>query len=96
MVPTIAEVITWLIVGVLAGWLAGLLVKRQKAGFGRLANLGIGLIGALIGGSLLKIFHVRIELLRNIEVNLQDVVAGLLGSLIFLVVLWSVQKYRGK
>ncbi len=43
---TVDDVITWLIVGALAGWLAGMLVKRRKQGFGHLANLGIGLVSA--------------------------------------------------
>jgi len=49
---TLDEIGTWLIVGALAGSLAGVLVKRRKEGFGGLTNLGIGLVGALLGGAL--------------------------------------------
>jgi uncharacterized membrane protein YeaQ/YmgE (transglycosylase-associated protein family) len=92
----IAEVITWLIVGGLAGWLAGMLVKRRKEGFGRVTNLGIGLVGALIGGLLFKVFGIEIQVLSKVEINLQQVVAGFVGALIFLAIIWIVQKYRGK
>ena len=40
-------VIWFLIVGVLAGWLAGLLVKG--GGFGLIGDLVVGILGALIG-----------------------------------------------
>ncbi len=44
------NVIWWLIVGVIAGWLAGVLVKG--GGFGLIGDLVVGIIGALIGGLL--------------------------------------------
>ena len=42
------NVIGLLIVGVLAGWLAGLLVKGGD--FGLIGDLVVGILGALIGG----------------------------------------------
>ncbi len=44
-------VIGWLIVGAVAGWLAGKLVRGY--GFGLFGNILIGIIGAVIGGALL-------------------------------------------
>ncbi|WP_422396429.1 GlsB/YeaQ/YmgE family stress response membrane protein [Thermorudis peleae] len=40
----------WLLVGLLAGWLAGLMTRGR--GFGCLGNIAIGLVGAIIGGYL--------------------------------------------
>lgn len=45
-VPT--GVIGWLIVGLIAGWIAGK-VSRGR-GFGCIANIILGLIGAVLGG----------------------------------------------
>jgi len=45
-VPT--GVIGWLIVGLIAGWIAGK-VSRGR-GFGCIANVILGLIGAVLGG----------------------------------------------
>ncbi len=42
------EILGWVVIGVVAGWLSGRLVRG--GGFGLLANLFIGLIGAIIGG----------------------------------------------
>ncbi len=40
--------IWFLIIGLLAGWFAGLIMKRKGFGFG--GNLIIGVLGAIIGG----------------------------------------------
>jgi uncharacterized membrane protein YeaQ/YmgE (transglycosylase-associated protein family) len=42
----------WIIVGALAGWLAGLVVRGF--GFGLVGNIIVGIIGAFLGGWLLS------------------------------------------
>ena len=49
---SIVQLIVWIIIGLLGGSLTGLLVKPKRRGFGIARNLGIGLIGAIIGGFL--------------------------------------------
>ena len=41
-------IIAWVIIGLLAGWLTGKIMKGS--GFGFLMDMVVGLIGALIGG----------------------------------------------
>ncbi len=41
-------IIAWIIIGVLAGWLTGKIMKGS--GFGFLMDMVVGLVGALIGG----------------------------------------------
>lgn len=43
--------IVFLIIGAIAGWLAGTLMRGD--GFGLLGNIGVGVVGAIIGGFLL-------------------------------------------
>jgi len=43
-------IIMWIVLGLLAGWLAGLVMKGS--GYGLIGDVIIGLIGALIGGFL--------------------------------------------
>ena len=43
------EWLAWLVVGAIAGWLAGLLVKGDE-GLGVIGHIVLGLLGALIGG----------------------------------------------
>lgn len=47
----------FLIVGIVAGWLAGKLVKG--GGFGLLGDLVVGIVGALVGGFLFGALGVR-------------------------------------
>ena len=47
----IESLIVWLIVGGVAGWLAGLIVKGY--GFGLIGNIVVGIVGAFIAGWLL-------------------------------------------
>ncbi|HLG87257.1 MAG TPA: GlsB/YeaQ/YmgE family stress response membrane protein [Alphaproteobacteria bacterium] len=41
-------IIAWLIIGALAGWLAGLIVKG--GGYGLIVDIIVGIVGAVIGG----------------------------------------------
>lgn len=89
---TLAELAVWLIIGLLAGSLTGLVVKRTREGFGRFTNLGIGLVGALIGGFLFDLMRIDLGL-ANIAVSLQDVVAAFVGSLVFLVIVFYGRRW---
>jgi uncharacterized membrane protein YeaQ/YmgE (transglycosylase-associated protein family) len=42
------DIIAWLIIGAIAGWLAGTLVKG--GGFGLLVDIIVGIVGAFVGG----------------------------------------------
>ena len=54
----IDSVIVWLIVGAIAGWLAGLIVKG--GGFGLLGNIVTGIVGAVVAGWLLPQLGIRL------------------------------------
>ena len=41
-------IIAWIIIGIVAGWLTGKIMKGS--GFGAIMDMVVGLIGALIGG----------------------------------------------
>lgn len=77
------NVIWFLIVGVIAGWLAGLLVKG--GGFGLIGDLVVGILGALIGGLLFGGSLLGGGLLGSI-------VVATLGAVILLVVLRVIKK----
>jgi uncharacterized membrane protein YeaQ/YmgE (transglycosylase-associated protein family) len=69
--------LTWIIVGAIVGWLAGLVVKGR--GFGLLGNIVIGVIGALIGGWLAGALF-----------NVSDPISGFNLTTIFIAFLGAV------
>ena len=46
-------IIAWLVIGLLAGWLAGVIMPGK--GYGLIGDLIIGLVGAFIGGLLMNL-----------------------------------------
>jgi uncharacterized membrane protein YeaQ/YmgE (transglycosylase-associated protein family) len=89
---TLAQFVTWLIVGLLGGSAAGMVVKRQRKGFGTAVNLAIGAAGAIIGGVAFRIFSL-FEGLDAISVSLRDLLSAFLGSLLVLGIVWIWQRY---
>jgi uncharacterized membrane protein YeaQ/YmgE (transglycosylase-associated protein family) len=96
MLPSVDELFAWLIVGALAGSLAGILITRKREGLGGFTNLGVGLAGAVLGGLLFKLLKINLGLLAEIKISLQDVVAAFLGSLLFVLIVWFVRRWRIK
>jgi uncharacterized membrane protein YeaQ/YmgE (transglycosylase-associated protein family) len=88
---SVVQVIVWLIVGTLAGNLTGILIKGRKKGFGQVANIGIGLVGALIGGSIFNLLNIDLGL-GELAISFQDLVAAFLGSLVFLLAVWLARR----
>jgi len=88
---SLEQIIVWFVVGAIAGSLAGLVVKRTKQGFGRFGNLGIGLVGAVVGGLLFRLLRIDLGL-GVFSVSLEDIVAAFAGAILFLIVLRWVRK----
>jgi uncharacterized membrane protein YeaQ/YmgE (transglycosylase-associated protein family) len=50
--------IAWLIIGAVAGWLAGTFMKG--GGFGLIGDIVVGIIGAFVGGWLAGLLHISV------------------------------------
>jgi uncharacterized membrane protein YeaQ/YmgE (transglycosylase-associated protein family) len=87
------RIVVWVIIGLIGGSLAGLIIKRERKGFGILRNLGLGLVGALVGGLLFRLFGLFPEL-DQVMISLRDVVAAIIGSLIVLAALWLWHRWH--
>ncbi|MQR01255.1 GlsB/YeaQ/YmgE family stress response membrane protein [Glaciimonas soli] len=72
--------ITWLIVGAIAGWLAGVVVKG--GGFGVLVDIIVGIVGAFIGGWLSGVLGIHIG-----DGLLASIVTATVGAVILLFIL---------
>ena len=89
----VGSMIFWLIIRVLAGSLAGTVVTGKWGGLGRWCGLGVGLVGALIGGLIFGLFNI-LPGLDSISISLRDIVSAFVGVLVFLLILWIIQKVR--
>jgi uncharacterized membrane protein YeaQ/YmgE (transglycosylase-associated protein family) len=92
---TAGKIIIWLIVGALAGTLAGRLVTFSKEGFGPWLNLGIGMAGALVGGFLFWLFDINFAL-GELKVTFEDLISAFVGSLLCIGAWWLFRKFAGK
>jgi uncharacterized membrane protein YeaQ/YmgE (transglycosylase-associated protein family) len=78
------SVIAWIIIGAIAGWLAGVLVKGY--GFGLFGNIVIGILGAGIAGLLAPSLGVHTESMGG------NIVAAVLGALVLLFLVGLVRR----
>jgi uncharacterized membrane protein YeaQ/YmgE (transglycosylase-associated protein family) len=79
------SILAALLIGAIAGWLAGLIVRG--AGFGLLGNIVIGIIGALVAGWLLPKLNVHLA-----TGTLGSILDATVGAVIVLVVLSLIRR----
>ncbi|OEY65810.1 GlsB/YeaQ/YmgE family stress response membrane protein [Marinobacter sp. X15-166B] len=76
--------ILFLIIGGIAGWLAGLIMKGR--GFGILANIAIGVVGSLIGGLLFRLLGLAAQS------TMGELVTATAGAVLLLFVVGKLKK----
>jgi uncharacterized membrane protein YeaQ/YmgE (transglycosylase-associated protein family) len=81
------QVVVWIAVGLIAGSLVGLMIMRDRKGFGLASNLLVGLAGAFVGGLLFRMFGLLTSL-DQYAISLRDVLSAVIGALIVLAVRW--------
>lgn len=75
--------LSWIVVGAIAGWLAGKLVKGE--GFGCLGNIIVGVVGGLLGGFLASVLFNMPDAVNGF--NLTSIIVAFLGAVLVVVVL---------
>ena len=79
------SIIAALVIGAIAGWLAGLIVRG--AGFGLIGNIVIGMVGALVASWLLPQLGVSLG-----GSALRDIVNATIGAVIILIILSMIKR----
>jgi uncharacterized membrane protein YeaQ/YmgE (transglycosylase-associated protein family) len=79
------QLIIFLIIGGVAGWLAGLIMKGS--GLGLVGNIVVGVIGAFLGGWLFGLLDIRIG-----GEWLGPIITALVGSVILLFGIGLIKK----
>ena len=82
---SIESLLILLIVGAVAGWLAGTLMKGS--GYGLVPNIVIGIIGALLGGYLFNLLGISIG-----GRIIGDIIRATVGAIVLIFVVNIIKK----
>ena len=82
------SIIAWIVVGILAGWLAERITGRNH---GLLTNLVVGIIGAFVGGF---IFSSLLGFRYAEGFNLPSIVVATVGAVVLLAIFGGFQSRR--
>lgn len=77
------EILWFIVIGIVAGWLAGLVVRGR--GLGIIADLVVGVIGAIIGGYLFGYLGI------SVDGTIGSLITATVGAILLLCV---VQLFR--
>jgi uncharacterized membrane protein YeaQ/YmgE (transglycosylase-associated protein family) len=83
--PMVQAIIVWLIIGAVAGWLAGKIV--EGTGFGLIVDIIVGIVGALIGGWLAGMLGIDIG-----GGLISSIIVAVVGAVILLLVLRLIKR----
>jgi uncharacterized membrane protein YeaQ/YmgE (transglycosylase-associated protein family) len=83
-------ILSWIVVGLLAGWLAGVVVKG--GGYGCFGDIIVGVIGGLLGGFLASYFFHIGDPMSGI--NFQSILIAFIGAVIFVFLLRLISGRR--
>ena len=80
-------ILSWIVVGLIAGLLAGLVVKG--GGFGLIGDIVVGVVGGLLGGWIsVNILHFG----SMSGINLESILVAFVGAVILLLVLRLIRR----
>jgi uncharacterized membrane protein YeaQ/YmgE (transglycosylase-associated protein family) len=78
-------IIAWIVIGAVAGWLAGKIV--EGGGFGLIGDIVVGIIGAVIGGYLAGALGISIG-----GGMISSIIVAVIGAVILLFVLRLIKR----
>jgi uncharacterized membrane protein YeaQ/YmgE (transglycosylase-associated protein family) len=78
------HIVWFLLVGLVAGWLAGKLMKGS--GFGVVGDIVIGVIGAFIGGFLFRLVGI------SAGGTIGSIIVATIGAIVLLLIMKAVKK----
>lgn len=83
-------ILAWIVVGLIAGWLAGKVMSG--GGYGLIGDIIVGIVGALIGGFLASTLFNMPDAVNGI--NITSIFVAFIGAVILLAILRAVSGRR--
>lgn len=82
------SIIGWIVLGAIAGWVAGLLVKGDE-GMGVIGHIVLGIVGALIGGFVVTL--ITNEDPMDGVLDISSLLTAIVGAVVVVIVVAMVQ-----
>ena len=84
------SIIAWLVLGLLAGWIASMIMGT--GGYGLLGDMAVGVVGALIGGFITgPLFGMDVS-----GFNLTSLIVAVVGAIILIAIYLAVTGRRSQ
>ena len=84
------SILSWILVGLIAGWLAGMVMKGR--GYGLVGDIVIGVIGGVLGGFLASYFFKIGDPMSGL--NLMSILIAFIGAVLLIAILRVVSGRR--
>jgi uncharacterized membrane protein YeaQ/YmgE (transglycosylase-associated protein family) len=84
-------IVLWIVLGLIAGWLAGLVMKG--GGYGLIGDIVLGILGAILGGFLTGVLFHR-DMVSGF--NLESIVVAFIGAVILIAISRALTGSRGR
>jgi uncharacterized membrane protein YeaQ/YmgE (transglycosylase-associated protein family) len=82
--------LSWIIVGLIAGWLAGLVMRG--GGYGIVGDIIVGIIGGLLGGFIASALFSTPNPVNGI--NITSIIIAFIGAVILVAILRAIRGTR--
>ncbi len=89
----IVTIIAWIVLGAIAGLIAGMLVKGDER-WGMIGHIVLGIVGALVGGFLANALGFGSGRDGGDVVNIQSIIVAIIGAVIVVLVVNMLTRRR--
>jgi uncharacterized membrane protein YeaQ/YmgE (transglycosylase-associated protein family) len=86
---TLETLLIWIVIGLIAGWLASAVVG---GGYGLVGDIVVGVVGAFLGGLLFNGLHVHVPFAGLAG----TIFVAFVGAVVLLVLLRLINRQRGR
>ena len=80
------SIISWIVLGLIVGFMGSKLINKTGEGFS--LDVGLGIVGAVIGGWSFNLFGIR----RMTELSIPGLFVAVIGAVVFLLVYHLIRR----
>ena len=89
----VVNIIAWIVLGAIAGWIAGMLVRGDER-WGVVGHIVLGIVGALVGGFLANALGFGSGREGGDVVNIQSIIVAIIGAVLVVLVVNMLTRRR--